>query len=404
MRRAASQIRALFDRREVDIFPPPGLDRRDSFFAETHPPERTHPRLYVGVAAQGRSLKVVMLRTYLALMAAAQKAYEEANHSPAPSRRGPGLRSNPADPYLTLLGYFNSLRELGGSRRIVEDEVTTRLQHYGPRHAPERTGRPLRRPHHQFEVLELTSRVSTADVAQAKRRLDLDFAQTDRVDIALATNMISVGLDIIRLGLMVMLGQPKTSAEYIQASSRVGRDPNRPGLVVTLLNIHRPRDRSHYERFAAYHQTFYRSVEATSVTPFAPRALDRALAAVLVALARHGDPALTPPLGAGALESHRPRLEAALIRVLSDRATGHAALPPAEAAALRQNVGDRVKDLLDAWCQHRPRHRRRRRHPAIPAAKPATGRACCMAFSIPSPRPAPINSAPTAPCATSNRA
>ena len=351
VRRAASQIRALFDRREVDIFPPPGLDRRDSFFAETHPPERTQPRLYVGVAAQGRSLKVVMLRTYLALMAAAQKAHEEANHSPLLPGEGPGVRSNPADPYLTLLGYFNSLRELGGSRRIVEDEVTTRLQSYGQRHAlNEPAGRFADRTIN-FEVLELTSRVSTADVAQAKRRLDLDFAQADRVDIALATNMISVGLDITRLGLMVILGQPKTSAEYIQASSRVGRDPNRPGLVVTLLNIHRPRDRSHYERFAAYHQTFYRSVEATSVTPFAPRALDRALAAVVVGLARHTDSTLTPPLGAGALESHRPQLEAALIRVLTDRATGHAALPAAEAAALRQNIGDRVKDLLDAWCQ-----------------------------------------------------
>ena len=373
VRRAASQIRALFNRCEVDIFPPPGLERRDSFFAETHSPERTHPRLYVGVAAQGRSLKVVMLRTYLALMAAAQQAYEEAENTtrghtptltlphpgggdwtPSPlvgEGRGGGAPLNPADPYMTLLGYFNSLRELGGSRRIVEDEVTTRLQSYGQRHAlNEPAGRFANRTI-QFEVLELTSRVSTADVAKAKRRLDLDFAQPDRVDIALATNMISVGLDITRLGLMVILGQPKTSAEYIQASSRVGRDPERPGLVVTLLNIHRPRDRSHYERFAAFHQTFYRSVEATSVTPFAPRALDRALAAVVVGLARHTDPVLTAPLGASSIEPQRQALEAALIRVLSDRATGHAALPAAEAATLRQNVGDRLKDLLDAWCQ-----------------------------------------------------
>ncbi len=99
--------------------------------------------------------------------------------------------------------------------------------------------------------------------------------------------MISVGLDIPRLGLMGVLGQPKTAAEYIQATSRVGRTDDAPGLVVTLLNIHKPRDRSHYERFRHFHETFYRSVEVGSVTPFSARALDRGFAGALVALARH---------------------------------------------------------------------------------------------------------------------
>ena len=111
-------------------------------------------------------------------------------------------------------------------------------------------------------MVELTSRVSTDKVAEARRRLEAPFHEIEqRVDCAIATNMISVGLDIPRLGLMVVLGQPKTHAEYIQATSRVGRDDERPGLVVTLLNIHKPRDRSHYERFRHYHETFYRSVE-----------------------------------------------------------------------------------------------------------------------------------------------
>jgi hypothetical protein len=108
---------------------------------------------------------------------------------------------------------------------------------------------------------------------------------------------------------MVVFGQPKTSAEYIQATSRVGRDHERPGLVVTILNIHKPRDRSHYERFAAYHQSFYRAVEATSVTPFSPRALDRGLAGTLVALARHGHAPMTPPLGASAILTQRSALD-----------------------------------------------------------------------------------------------
>src|SRR5690606_14102174 len=125
------------------------------------------------------------------------------------------------------------------------------------------------------EVSELTSRESTNKVADTKRRLALAFTDKEHIDVALATNMISVGLDITRLGLMVVLGQPKAAAEYIQATSRVGRDAGKPGLVVTLLNVHRPRDRSHFERFEAFHAAFYRSVEATSVTPFTPRALDR---------------------------------------------------------------------------------------------------------------------------------
>ncbi len=280
VRRANEQVRALFARSQVDVFPPPGLDRRDSFFAVTVPRTEKNARLYVGLAAPGRSPKVMLLRSYLALMGAAQKLCTTAG-----GRRTP---DNPADPYMTLVGYFNALRELGGSRRIVEDEVRARLASYGERKRLGETSGLFADRKIRYEPVELTSREPTHRVADAKRRLALPWSEDDAVDIALATNMISVGLDISRLGLMVVLGQPKTTAEYIQATSRVGRDDSRPGIVVTLLNIHRPRDRSHYERFEAYHDSFYRAVEVTSVTPFAPRAIDRGLAAVTVGLARHG--------------------------------------------------------------------------------------------------------------------
>lgn len=142
---------------------------------------------------------------------------------------------------------------------------------------------------------------------------------------------------------MVVLGQPKTTAEYIQASSRVGREAKKPGLVVTLLNVHRPRDRSHYERFEAYHQTFYRSVEATSVTPFSPRAVDRGLAGVLVGLARHGQRELTAPRSA--VEMDRLRTKAGWVATaLRDRAqlaTGD--------ARLATKVEERANSLLDDW-------------------------------------------------------
>ena len=161
--------------------------------------------------------------------------------------------------------------------------------------------------------------------------------------------MISVGLDITRLGLMVVFGQPKTTAEYIQATSRVGRDAERPGLVVTLFNLHRPRDRSHYERFAAYHESFYRGVEASSVTPFAARALDRGLAGAVVALARQGHPTFTEPKGAGEILSSLGALDD-VVAAFGNRVAAHKRFKNAkERDALREQVRALVKDLLDVW-------------------------------------------------------
>ena len=342
VRKAQAQIQALFARR-VEVFPPPGPDRRTSFFAETVGLETQPGRLYLGVAAQGRSLKVVLLRTYLALLAAAEKAWVEAGGVKNPN--------NPADPYMTLLGYFNSLRELGGSRRIVEDEVASRVAAYGDRKRENEEDGSFANRKVGRDVSELTSRESTANVSETKRRLALPFSnEKERVDVALATNMISVGLDITRLGLMVVLGQPKATAEYIQATSRVGREREKPGLVVTLLNIHRPRDRSHYERFEAFHQTFYRAVEATSVTPFAGPVLDRALPAVVVALARHTRAALAPPGGARSMVAERAAVEV-VAETLAARAKAHRHLSAEDEARLDAQVRARVKDLLDSWAK-----------------------------------------------------
>jgi len=346
VRRASDQIRALFARGGVEVFPPPGPDRRDSFFATTKPLAERPGRLYVGLAAQGRSLKVVLLKTYLALLGAAQKAWQEGGGS-----------NSPADPYMTLVGYFNSLRELGGSRRIVEDEVASRVSAYSAQKRSSDGDSTYADRDIAREVVELTSRESTNRVADAKRKLALPFSDKEHVDVALATNMISVGLDITRLGLMVVLGQPKAAAEYIQATSRVGRDAERPGLVVTLLNIHRPRDRSHFERFEAFHAAFYRSVEATSVTPFASRALDRALPAVVVSLARHTRPTLTPPRGALEITAERPNLNR-VSDILADRVRTHRTMAPAEEERARASVRGRAQDLLDSWCKVSERQRR----------------------------------------------
>ena len=342
VRRAQDQIQALFARTLTQVFPPPGPDRRDSFFARTMPASKVPARLYLGIASQGRNPKVMMRKAWLALMGAAERCYRDAG--------GHNNHDNPADPYMTVLGYFNGLRELGGARRILEEEVRNTVKSYGSR---KRVGeeRGLFQDRNTFqEVVELTSRVSTDKVAEARRRLGIGFHDIkQRVDCAIATNMISVGLDIQRLGLMLVLGQPKTHAEYIQATSRVGRDEERPGLVLTLLNFHKPRDRSHYERFRHYHETFYRSVEVSSVTPFSARALDRGFAGALVSLARHVEPRLTPPGGVERIADVRAALERRLLDAFLERVRQQPFADEAEREERLRSVQNRIVDLLDSW-------------------------------------------------------
>jgi hypothetical protein len=340
VRRAGAQMRALFGRGETRVFPPPGIDDGESFFAEI---DGAMPdRRYVGIAAAGRSFKAVQLRVFVTLLAAAEHARKRVGAA--------------ADPWLTLVGYYNALRELGGMRRLAEDEVRTRCARAGERLPDDAVGTPhrwLANRSVDAVPVELTSRESTARIAEARARLGLAHGQKGSVDVALATNMISVGLDIDRLGLMVVAGQPKTTSEYIQSSSRVGRQAQvGPGLVATCLNLYRPRDRSHYEHFAAWHASFYRHVEATSLTPFSAPALDRGLAGLLVALVRHSDERLTPPRGVEGMPKLRAQADA-LAQVIAERAcrvAGAVSEVTKEAEdALVAEVSLRARGLLDAW-------------------------------------------------------
>ncbi len=295
VRRARSQIQALFGRPSMSLFPPPGVDASETFFATL---DAGHPgRLYLGIAAPGRPLKAILLRTYAVLLAAAQKQYKSG-----------GPNDPAADAYMTLAGYFNSLRELGGMRRLVEDDVRKRCGNVEERIPYEHKGMHPWGTNRTLEMpVELTSREKAGAIKEAKDRLNRPHAAKEHVDVLLASNMISVGVDIDRLGLMVVAGQPKSTSEYIQASSRVGRQ--HPGLVVTCFNVRRPRDRSHYERFVAYHESFYRYVEATSLTPFSSPALDRGLTGTLMAMTRLGHPVMTPPSAAMEIEAHRDLAE-----------------------------------------------------------------------------------------------
>jgi hypothetical protein len=284
IKNAQAQVRSLF-LRTVSIFPPPGLDVRDNFFSiRRAPTDEAFGRRYFGVCAPGRRLKAALIRVYVAHLCAAQVLYEKYGKL--------------ADPWMTLVGYFNSMRELGGMRRLVDDDVHSRCRKQDRRGLARRnlTGEYLK---------ELTSRMRSENIPETLDHLEAVFdpeldahrregfkRKDDRksfrkpLDVLLATNMVSVGVDVKRLGLMVVAGQPKATAEYIQATSRVGRAF--PGLVCTVFNWARPRDLSHYESFEHYHATFYKHVEPLSVTPFAPGALQRGLAGVLVSLVRLG--------------------------------------------------------------------------------------------------------------------
>ena len=330
IRRARQQTWSVFWR-ELRVFPPPLLDTRRSFFAEQVPPTpKTPGRLYLGVCAHGERLKQVELRVFAAVMAAAQAISEEL-----------GDNALAADPWMTTVGYFNAVRELAGMRRMAEDELRAKL-----RRTRFTTGLVNRTG---LDLKELTSRVSSEDIKSILRRLfirhrpDHDPDEERPIDLLLATNMISVGVDVPRLGSMIVVGQPKATAEYIQATSRVGRDPSGPGLVITLYNWARPRDLSHYETFDHYHATFYRHVEPLSVTPFSERALDKGLTGVLVSAVRHGDDDWNPNPSARSFARPDARI-AEHVEAIAERAESVTGM--SSVAAL---VADMADKRLDAW-------------------------------------------------------
>jgi hypothetical protein len=299
VRRAADQVRNVFMRR-LAIFPPKALDVEDDFFSVQRSVERKPGRRYMGICSPGSSRPAVLIRTYTAFLTAAQGLFE--------------AFGKVADPYMTIVGYFNSLRELGGMKRLAEDDVQTRSY----RVKMSLVQRPGLEQRSVSTIAELTSRVSNADIPKYLDQLEIPFdgafdATQSRfvakrtpgaprpIDVVLATNMLSVGVDVNRLGVMVVNGQPKGTAEYIQATSRVGRAF--PGLVAAVLTWARPRDLSHYETFEHYHATFYQHVEAQSVTPFSPRAMDRGLTGTMLAVMRNRFEPFAPNPGAGALTS-----------------------------------------------------------------------------------------------------
>ncbi len=315
IRRASEQVSALFDRKTCQ-FPTPGLDADNSGFTVV---DRSLPgRLYLGVTTAGRSAKFTLQAVAASLL---QTASAEADDVAK-------------DAYWTLVTYFNSLRELGGALVLMQDDVHDQIQLLA--NFRNEQARKL------DSVEELTSRETQARIREMLEILEYKAGDDEAVDVVLATNMVSVGVDIARLGLMIVNGQPKTMAEYIQATSRVGRSAV-PGVVVPVLNNAKPRDRSHFESFKTWHNTIYREVEATSVTPFASRARDRALHAVLVAAVRHLVPSR---IGSPALDAASIAAAEALIDKIAARAN--------RVDPLEVDVKDELTARLRRWIRRAP--------------------------------------------------
>ncbi|MFI6999699.1 helicase-related protein [Nocardia sp. NPDC050175] len=316
IRRSQEQIRNLYGR-PAQLFPPAGIKAGYSYFAS--PDEDKPGRLYVGVMAQGHTASTATIHVGAAALQAPKEICSDDT-----------LR----DAYWTAVAYHNSLRELGRTVTIARDDIPARLEHLTKDVA-------RRRSLSDDSVAELTSNIPRAAQPRLLERLGKSFKERGSISFLAATNMLAVGVDVPRLGLMLMNGQPKTTSEYIQATSRVGRKVV-PGLIVTLFRSTKPRDRSHYESFGAYHRSLYRHVEPTSVTPWSMPSRGRALHAVLAILVRHGI-GLNAENMAGDILDHMIE-----VRRVRDLIVNHVqrADPEEADAAIRE-----LDSLIEAWQQ-----------------------------------------------------
>lgn len=299
IRSAGDQVKKLF-RSEVNIFPAPGFNFDDNYFSFQSNDEGKG-RCYVGVFASATPSVVTAERNLAATLIQMPRLSfsDEKYYDFQPLKSNPEIKwpvpkkesyLNYVDQFGTLVWYFNSIRELGYAKTLLVQDIAEHFKVLGRRYNIHPVLQGVK-----GSIEELTSRADEEEIALVESALskkwkpfpDQKSSGDSPIDVLLATNMISVGFDVDRLGLMLINGQPKNTAEYIQASSRVGRSRDGNGLVYCLYNHSRSRDRSHFENFFTYHQALYRNVEPTSITPLAPKARERALPGLIVGIARH---------------------------------------------------------------------------------------------------------------------
>ncbi|MCK4261006.1 MAG: hypothetical protein KAX49_18670 [Halanaerobiales bacterium] len=275
VKNANEQIKNLYNKKMFQ-FPPNGISLDDSFFAVRADKTKRPARRYLGLCETGGSLADLLIRVYSNLIFTKNLFVKQ------------GLSPDIVDQFYTTVGYFNAIKDLGASSSIINDRVSNHIKsliNHKFSAIAEQNGLTIRDIKNYEKHDELTSRKTSKEIKETLEQLSEPFTSDLCYSYVLASNMLSVGIDIDRLGVMTVYNQPKSNAEYIQATSRVGR--NNPGVVLTMYNGMRSRDKSHYEQFSYYHKTLYQYVEATSVTPFSARAIEKALHCVFIALVRH---------------------------------------------------------------------------------------------------------------------
>tara|TARA_R110000868_G_scaffold155362_1_gene381805 strand:+ start:22747 stop:26472 length:3726 start_codon:yes stop_codon:yes gene_type:complete len=331
IRGATGQAHTIYAREDLQLFPSPGLEIGDSFFgryARTSDDRLAEGRLYLGIHANGyRSFLTAQVRTFSAALF-----------------RASVFEDDRKDAWWTLLAFYNSLRELGGAQTLFQSDIAARMKDYAFRYGLK--GNDQR---YLNKIEELTSRQSQAHLVEIMDRLALDWENNSSIDACLASNIIEVGVDIDRLALMAVVGQPKSTAQYIQVTGRVGRRwEDRPGLILTMFNPGKSRDRSHFEQFHSYHRRLYERVEPTSATPFSVEAVERALSSVLLLWARQCHEASSPGESFGYYADH---LDEGL-QLLIDRCEAIMAKQPEESARVIEAMRRVRAELRWKWSQN----------------------------------------------------
>ena len=321
IKNASEQTKCLYARKFTAQFPPNGFEIGDSFFINEIPVKEDPFRKYVGVCAPGQSVKTTLLRMYAIILQTSFQLAQDDEYKDV------------VDPYYSLVGYYNSIRELGGAVRLLQDDIPKRIYRVKMKYNMDKV-RYLKKK------VEITSRMSSYEIPNKLSQLEVTCDSNDCLDTAVATNMIAVGMDVDRLGLMVVTGQPKQNSEYIQATSRIGRAF--PGLVFTLYNPYRPRDLSHYENFTGYHSQLYRFVEGTTATPFSARARDRVMHALIISAIRLKYPNIASNDGAAEIATISTEQMTEIKSLILDRLN----IVKPEA---REDAENEIEQFIDWW-------------------------------------------------------